>query len=134
MKRLPKLGAGFVALGVLLGTIWVMYAPSHWLTTFSASVTVDERATESDVYIGNPTDNDAEAIAFVHMSAIGDYFLDFGNETFRETSSREFLRFKRGVWTFAPMNSGHFIAPLPSRKINEFSFRTSNGHIVSVQF
>jgi hypothetical protein len=119
---------------VLLGAFWVIYAPSHWLATFTASVTVDERAKEADVYIGNPTENEAEAIAFVHISAIGDYFLDFGNETFREASSREFLLFKRGVWTLAPMNSGHFISPLPSRKTNEFSFHTSNGHIVSVQF
>ena len=133
-KRSFKLIAGLLLLAVIAGGLWLLYAPAHWLTPFIGTVTVDERPAHADLYIGNPTDNEAEAIAFVHVSGVGDYFLDFGQEKYREASSHEFVRFKRGVWTFAPMNKGRFVTPLPFRRINEFHIATSNGHTVAVQF
>jgi len=123
-----------LAAGLICGVVWIGYAPAHWLTPFGAAVTVDDHPTRAEIYIGNPTHNESEAIAFVHVPGVGDYFFDFENEKFREASGTEFIRFKRGVWTFAAMNRGHFTTPLPFRRINEFHFQTSNGHTVAVQF
>ena len=123
-----------MTVGLVCGVLWIVYAPAHWLTPFGAAVTVDDHPARADIYIGNPTQSEAEAIAFVHVPGVGDYFLDFENEGFREASSREFIRFKRGVWTLVAMNRGRFAAPLPFRRINEFHFQTSNGHTVTVQF
>ena len=135
MARRPfKLIAWLFVLVLIAGALRLFYVPAHWLTPFSGTVTVDEHPAEADVYIGNPTGSEAEAIAFAHVPGVGDYFLDFEQEKYREASRHEFIRFKRGVWTFAPMNAGHFIAPLPFRKINEFHIATSKGHTVAVQF
>ena len=133
-KRGFKLVAGLLLLVLIVGGFWFFYAPTHWLKPFTGTVSVDEHPVESDLYIGHPTDNEAEAIAFVHVPGIGDYFLDFEQEKYRAVSSREFMRFKRGVWTFAPMNQGRFVAPLPFRRLNEFHIAASNGHTVAVQF
>jgi hypothetical protein len=133
-KRLFKVIAGFLLLALTVGAVWLIYAPAHWLTPFAGAVTVDEHPVEADLYIGHPTNNEAEAIAFVHVSGVGDYFLDFDQEKYREASSKEFIRFKRGVWTLAPMNKGRFVPPLPFREINEFRLPPSNGHTVTVQF
>ena len=121
-------------LALTVGAVWLIYTPAHWLTPFTGAVTVDERPVQADLYIGHPTNSEAEAIAFVHVPGVGDYFLDFEQEKYREASSSEFMRFKRGVWTFAPMNEGRFVPPLPFRGINEFRLPPSNGHTVTVQF
>ena len=134
VKRGFKLIAGVLLLVVIGGGFWLFYAPAHWLTPFTGTVTVDDHPAQADLYIGNPTHREAYAIAFVHVPGVGDYFLDFEEEKYREASSHEFIRFKRGVWTFAPMNQGRFIPPLPFRKINEFHITASNGHTVAVQF
>ena len=123
-----------MAFGLICGVLGIVYVPAHWLTPFGATVTVDEHPAQADTYIGNPTQNEAEAIAFVHVRGVGDYFFDLENEKFREASSNELIRFKRGVWTFAAMNRGGFGPPLPFRRINEFHFQTSSGHTVGVQF
>lgn len=133
-KRSFKLIAGLLLLVLAVGVFWFFYAPTHWLTPFPGTVTVDERPVKADLYIGNPTHNEAEAIAFVHVPGVGDYFLDFEEEKYREASGHEFIRFKRGVWTFTPMNQGRFVAPLPFRRMNEFHITASNGHTVAVQF
>jgi hypothetical protein len=129
-----KLIAGLFSLALIAGVIWLIYAPAHWLTPFTGTVTVDEHPAQADLYIGHPTNSEAEAIAFVHVPGVGDYFLDFDQETYREASSKEFVRFKRGVWTFAPMNEGRFVPPLPFPGINEFHLPPTNGHTVTVQF
>ena len=133
-KHLFKLIAAFVLFGLIVGGLWVVYAPAHWLTPFAGTVMVDERPTQADLYIGHPTNSEAEAIAFVHVPKVGNYLLDFEQEKYREASDHEFVRFKRGVWTFAPMNEGRFVPPLPFRGINEFHLPTSNGHTVTVRF
>lgn len=129
-----RLIVGLLLLALVAGSLWLFYFPAHWLTPFAGTVTVDEHPAQADVYIGNPTNIEAEAIAFVHVPGVGDYFLDFEQEKYRAASSHEFIRFKRGVWTFARMNTGRFVAPLPFRKINEFQIATSNGHTIAVQF
>ena len=98
------------------------------------TVAVDDRPVQADVYIGHPTQNEAEAIAFVHAPRVGDYFLDFEGEGYREASKHEYVRFNRGVWTFRPMNKGRFGTLLPFRKVNELRFSSSNRHTVVVQF
>lgn len=133
-KSLFKLIAGLLLFAVIAGGLWLFYVPAHWLTPFTGTVTVDEHPAQAELYIGNLTHSEAEAIAFVHVHGVGDYFLDFEQERYREASDHEFIRFKRGVWTFAPMNAGQFVAPLPFRRINEFHIAASNGHIVAVQF
>jgi hypothetical protein len=134
LKNRFKLIAGLLLLTLIAGAFWLIYAPTHWLTPFTGVVTVGERPAQADLYIGHPANSEAEAIAFVHVQGVGDYFLDFEQEKYREASSKEFMRFKRGVWTFTPMNEGRFVPPLPFRGINEFHLPPSNGHTVTVRF
>lgn len=130
-----KLIAAFGVLAVACVGLWFMYVPEHWLTRVGfGTVTVDNRPAQADLYIGHPTENEAEAIAFVHMPAVGDDFLDLEGEAYREASSHEFVRFDRGVWTFRSMNKGPFGALLPFRKVNELRFSSSKGHRIVVQF
>jgi len=90
-KHVLRLLAGLLAFGLICGVLWIVYVPAHWLTPFGATVTVDEHPAQADIYIGNPTQNEAKAIAFVQVRGVGDYFLDFENEKYREASSREFI-------------------------------------------
>lgn len=135
-KHSFKLIAAFVVFGLACMGLWLMYVPGHWLTRVVGfgTVTVDNRPAQADLYIGHPTYNEAEAIAFVHVPAVGDYLLDFEGEAYREASKREFVRFNRGVWTFRSMNKGPFGALLPFRKVNELRFSSSKGHTIVVQF
>jgi hypothetical protein len=81
-KRSFKFIATLVALAVATcAGFWFVYAPEHWLTRVEfGTVTVDERSVQADVYIGHPTQNEAEAIAFVHVTRVGDYSPDFEGE------------------------------------------------------
>jgi hypothetical protein len=80
-----------VALAISVG-LWVAYFPEHWLHRVAfATVTVDDRPVHADVYIGHPTENQAEAIALVHVPGTGDYYLDFEEEEYREASDHEFI-------------------------------------------
>jgi hypothetical protein len=123
-----------LAVAASLG-LWFAYSPEHllWHVNF-ATVSVDDHPVPASVYIGHPTENEADAIALVHVPAVGDYFLDFDGETYREASDQEFVRFKLGAWTCKSMHDGNFDAPLPFRHLNEFRFVSSNGHVVTVQF
>jgi hypothetical protein len=114
--------------------LWFAYAPSHWMTQVSwAKVKVDGRPVEADIYIGNPTYYESDAFLLVHVPDVGDYFLSFGNENYREVSSHEFMRQPRRAWTFKSMNEGHYSEPLPSRNIDEFRL-SSHNHVVVVSF
>jgi hypothetical protein len=115
--------------------LWFGYSPEHWLRQITfATVRVDDRPIQADLYIGNPTYSEAEAIVLVHVPGVGDYFLNFLDEDYREASNHEFVRLPRGIWTFRSMRVGHFVTPLPSRNLNEFRIASSNGHTVTVQF
>jgi hypothetical protein len=131
-----KFIATLVALAVATcAGFWFVDAPEHWLTRVDfGTVTVDDRPLQADVYLGHPTENEADVIAFEHVPRVGDYFLDFEGEGYREASNHEYIRFKRGVWTFRRMNKGPFGALLPFRKVNEFRLPPSNGHTVVAQF
>jgi len=75
------------------------------------------------MYIGNPTFSEAEAIALVRVPSVGNYFVDFGSETFREASSQEVVVLPVGVWSWKPMNQGQFRPPLPFLMSMNAAFR-----------
>ena len=79
-KRGFRLVAGLLLMVFIVVGFWFFYAPTHWLAPFTGAVSVDEHIVEANLYIGHPTDNEAEAIAFVHVPGIGDYVLDFEQE------------------------------------------------------
>jgi len=92
--------------------LWFGYSPRHWLRQVSfAVVKVDDRTVPADVYFGNPRRSETEAVALVRVPGVGDYLLDFDDETYREASSREFIRVPRGAWSLRPMDEGQFGAP-----------------------
>jgi hypothetical protein len=86
------------------------------------------------VYIGNPTSNEADAIALVHVPSVGNYLVDFSSETFREASSDEVVVLNVGAWTWNPMKQGQFRAPLPFLHVNECRIPISDGRVMTIMF
>ena len=120
---------------IVLAVLWFLYSPDHWLSRITfATVSVDGRPVRADLFIGNPAYSEAEAIVLVHVPGVGDFFLNFLDENYREASGHEFVRLPRGIWTFKSMRQGRFVAPLQSVNLNEFRIASSSGHIVTVQF
>jgi hypothetical protein len=121
----------------LLLIMWfsIAYSPEHWLEREDfGSVRVDDRPVPATVYIGNPRQSEAEAIALVHVPNVGDYLVDFSEETFREASKHEFIALYYGAWTWKPMTHGRFGPPLPFREVNECRIPLSDGRVVTVAF
>jgi hypothetical protein len=131
-----KYAIALVALAVIMCAGLLLFcAPQHWLSRETdVRVSVDGRQLRADVYMGQPTDNEADAYALVHIPGVGDYMLDFDGESYREPSHYEFVRLPRGAWTFRSMQAGRFNALLPFLHLNEFRFATSNGRVVIVAF
>ena len=75
---------------------------------YHASRLVDAVPVPATVYIGNPRQSEAEAIALVHVPNVGDYLVDFSEETFRQASKPEFITLYYGAWTWKPMTHGRF--------------------------
>lgn len=136
MKIWLKLGIAFVVVAVVYVCLLLFYAPEHWLRQVPnfASVTIDDRPVHADMYIGNPTHNEAEAFLLVHVNSGGDYLLNFDGETFREVSSKEFVSLHWGALIFKPVSEGRWVAPRPFLNVNEFRLTSSTGHIVIVKF
>jgi hypothetical protein len=110
--------------------------PEHWLRqvrTF-ASVTVNDRPVQANIYIGHPTNREAEAFLLVDIGSVGNYLFNFEDETLRELPGKEFLRLGGRVFAFRPISTGNWVQPLPSTNINEFRVGASNGSIVTVRF
>jgi len=129
--KLPLLSAN-----LLLITLWVVivYAPSHWLRDWNyGSVRIDGRLTPASVYIGNPTDSEADAIMLVHVPAADDYFLSLGEEKIRVATKREYVRLPGGVWCLRSLLEMKFEEPLPPKQMNEFRIASSKG-VIAVQF
>jgi hypothetical protein len=134
VKRKSAIAILVLAAVVSVG-LWVAYAPQHRLNKLAfVTVTVDGRPVRADVYIGQPTENQAEAIALVRVPGAGDYFLDFEEARYREASDHEFIRLGNNVWTLKSMRDGRFLALLPFEKLNEFRLHSSNGHTITIQF
>lgn len=127
----------FLIANFLLLFMWfdIGYAPSHWLERVDfSSVSVNGQPVPATVYIGNPTLSEAEAIAFVQVPSVGNYFVDFSSENFREASSHEVIVLRFGAWTWKPMNQGQFRPPLPYLHVNECRIPMSDGRVMAVAF
>jgi hypothetical protein len=135
--RARSFRAGLSLANLLLLVMWfsIAYAPQHWLerTSFER-VTVDGRPVPATMYMGNPRQSEAEAIALVHVPGVGDYFVDFGDETFRAASTHEVVALPFGAWTWRQMTHGKFGPPLPFRNINECRIPLSGGRVLTVGF
>jgi hypothetical protein len=131
-RRKPILALALTV--IVLVVLWFVYSPEHWLRRVNlVTVKVDDRVVPASVYIGNPTNSEAEAVSLIHVPRVGSYLFSFDGEKYREASNREFIRLPFGAWTFKSMVNGRFAEPLPSRSLNELRI-LSNGHIVIVQF
>ena len=123
--------------GVLILSLWVCvgYAPAHYLHRFSATVAVDDHPVAASVYLGHPTDMEAEAFALVRLEhGAGDYLLDFDSEKVRLADGSEYVRIPGGVWYLRSVQSGAFTKVLPCRELNQFRILSRDGHVVTVQF
>jgi hypothetical protein len=127
-----------VAASVLILSLWVGvgYAPAHYLSRIEfAKVSVNDQSVAASVYMGQPTDSEAEALALVRLeNGEGDYLLDFGSEKTRPTERSEYIRVPGGVWFLRSMQSGAFAEPLPPRQMNQFRLLGLDGRVVTVQF
>lgn len=122
---------------ILLFVLWfsVGYSPSHWLDRIDlGTVQVDGKSVPSAIYIGNPKQREAEAIALVRVTGAESYFIDFDSESFREASDHDFVNLGVGAWTWRPMNEGKFRPPLPFLHVNECRIQRSDGRIVTIAF
>jgi hypothetical protein len=122
----------------LIVSLWVCigYAPAHYLRTADFGiVTVDDHPAAAYVYMGHPTDMEAEAFALVRIQHGGsDYLLNFDSEKVRPASESEYVRIPGGVWFLRSMQCGTFAEPLPPRQLNQFRVRSSDGHVITVRF
>ncbi len=135
MKAPPKALIAITLLGVACSLLWFWYSPEHYMREVDfATVTVDGQLTPADEYVGHPTYDEAEAFLLVNVKGTGSYLLNFEGDTFREISSREFIRLHGCVLTLRPMSKGQWIAPLPFQNVNEFRVASSKGHLVIVKF
>ena len=115
--------------------VWcsVTYLPEHLMRrTHWVTVTVDGHPTNADVYLGQPTEQVAEAYVLVHAPSLGDYLLNFENESYREASEHEFIRGEGRVWFLKRMQEGRFNSPA-QMKLNKYVI-SSRGHVVTIQF
>ena len=122
---------------LLLMTLWITiaYAPAHWMRRADfGSVKIDERPVPAAVYIGNPTDSEAEAKVLVHVPAAEIYFLSFGEEKVRMAAEHEYAGLPGGIWCFRSMRDMVFTEPLTFRHVNEFRIASPKGGVISVQF
>jgi hypothetical protein len=135
--RASSFRLGLLVANFLVLVMWfsIAYAPQHWLERFDfATVKVDDRPVPAKMYIGNPRQSEAETIAIVHVPGVGDYFLDFSEETFREASKHELVALPFGAWTWRRMSHGKFDPPLSFRNVNEYRIPLSGGRVLTVAF
>jgi hypothetical protein len=135
MSSIKKVLIGLVLMAVACGLLWFFYAPAHWMTRVDfATVRLDDRVVSADVYMGHPTNREAEAYVLVHTSAAGDYFLNFEDEGYRQVSGEVLLRTPWGAWTLKSMDHGPWKSPLPFLQMNEFRIAASDGRVVKISF
>ena len=84
---------GSLVVFIVFVVLWFRYAPEQWLPNMGmVSATVDGQPVQAELYIGNPTHIEAEAIALFRVPGAGAYFLSFEDEKYREASEGEFVR------------------------------------------
>jgi hypothetical protein len=130
-----KFGIALVLIIIACMSLLLFYLPEHWLrqVTDFATVTLDGRRVQADIYLGQPTTNEAEAFLLVRIPGEGSFLLNFLDENFREISTHEFVRLYRGVVTFKPMSGGPWVPPLPFLTVDELRIRSSNGRTITVK-
>ncbi len=99
---------------------------------FNVAVTVDGHPISTEAYIGQPTDQEAQAYVLVHVPNVGDYVLNFDEESYREASEHEYIHGKQQVWFLKPMQEGRF--ELPSGMKSDEYILTSRGHLLTIKF
>ncbi|HLJ89750.1 MAG TPA: hypothetical protein VKZ53_23275 [Candidatus Angelobacter sp.] len=117
--------------------LWIIsaYAPAHWMRRVDWGVVkVDDLPVAASIFIGNPTDMEAEAVVFVHLANGEDYFLSFGEEKVRLAAEHEYLCLPGGMWSFRSMRKMMFTEPLPFRRTNEFRIASPKGEVISILF
>ena len=124
-----------VVLFCTVGWIWYfrIYAPKHLMRQIhDVAVTVDDHLIAADTYVGQPTENEAQAYVLVHTPNVGDFLLNFESESYRESSAREYILGKQRAWFLKPMQAGRFQPPSEMR-LNRYII-VSQGHRVTIQF
>ena len=122
---------------LILLALWFMftYSPQHWFgRSWMGNASIGDHKTPVVVYVANPRESEAESIALVRVPNIGDYFIDFGDETFREASKFELLPLHYGVWTWRAAPNGRFHQPLPYVQVNQCRIRLADGRVLSIDF
>jgi hypothetical protein len=131
-----KFGIPLLLAVIAVVSLWWFYGPEHLLVRITdfATVTVDEHPVHAETYIAHPTYYEADAILLVIVPAEGNYLFNFGEEKFREISSKEFVRLHWGVVHLRPVSRGNWLEPLSFRNLNEFRIISATGHAVTVKF
>jgi hypothetical protein len=126
-----------VSASFLIVSLWVCigYAPAHYLRRVDfGTVKVDDHAVSAFVYLGHPTDMEAEAFALVRLENGADYLFNFDSEKARPARDSEYIRVPGGIWYLRPMQGGAFTEPLPPQRMNQFRVPSNDGHVIVVQF
>lgn len=121
----------------VLASLWFIfgYAPQHWLSRMEInSVTVGDQEVTAVAYFGNPNQSEAESVALVHVPNVGDYYFDFGQEKYRQTTDRGFLSLRFGAWSWGRMTQGQWRDPLPSLQMNECRLSLPDGRVLTITF
>ena len=131
-----RLAIALILVAAMLVALWFWYLPEHWLGQAKnfATVTVNDRPVQADTYIGNPDGNEADAFLLVRINAGANYLFNLDAETYREVSSREFVRLGRGLFVFKPVSRGKWVSPLPFRNVNEFRVKSLSDQLTVVRF
>jgi len=131
-----KFGTALLLAVIAVVSLWWFYGPEHLLVrvTDFATVTVDEHRVHAEAYLAHPTYYEPDAILLVIVPSEGNYLFNFGEEKFREISSKDFVRLHWGVVELTPVSKGNWFEPLPFRNLNEFRIISETGHAVIVKF
>ena len=131
-----RLATGTVAIVLVVLALCLYLIPEHWLRYVRnfATVTIDGRRVEAESYLGNPTDNEADAFLFVKMDHRQAYLFSFEDEKYTEAATHEFVRLPWGMFLFGRMSQGPWHKPLPTIGTNEFSIKSSTGQLIVVKF
>jgi hypothetical protein len=126
--------AAFVVAVLATYSLWRTFERAHLMTQVDwATVEMDDHPVPAEVFIGQPTENQAEAFLLVHIPELDDYFLNFSDENYRIATSKEYIRLRRHVWMRKPISDGQFVEPLTPKHLNEFRI-SSKGHLLRVRF
>ena len=131
-----RLATGTAAIVLVLIALCFYSSPEHWLRHVPnfATLTINGRRVEAESYLGNPTDNEADAFLLVKMDHRQAYLFAFEDEKYRQVATHEFVRLPWGAFLLSRMSRGPWQEPLPAIGMNEFSIKSSAGQLIVVKF